>query len=94
MNDPTSIGDAAAYLRASALEHLRHEALGVVAEADFGPLLGCTEREAVTLRKLGVGPRYVLVGRRVLYPLTAVREWLENLDRCPSQAAKPQECGG
>lgn len=46
-------------------------------EGQVAELLGVSVQTVARLRKRGVGPPYVRVGRRIVYRLTAVNEWIE-----------------
>ncbi len=40
-------------------------------------ILGCAPRTLDNWRSQGRGPRYVRVGRRIVYRLSDLREWME-----------------
>lgn len=58
--------------------HSLAHSLGYVTEADLCALCQITQTTAENWRKRHKGPKYSLVGNRVLYPLTAVREFLDS----------------
>lgn len=52
--------------------------LGCITEDDFIALADVKQATAEAWRKRGVGPAYTRLGNRVLYPLTAVQEFIDS----------------
>lgn len=60
----------------SQVRELAHR-LDALTEAELVALAGVTPGTAEAWRKRGTGPSYVLLGNRVLYPRTAVAEFMQ-----------------
>jgi predicted site-specific integrase-resolvase len=57
------------------------EGLDCLLEDDFRLLAGVAPSTVEAWRKRGQGPAYVLLGNRVLYPRTAVADYLRSVTR-------------
>lgn len=57
------------------------DSVDCLTEDDLLLLAGITRGTAEAWRKRGSGPAYLVVGNRVLYPRTAVAEFLQSLVR-------------
>lgn len=53
------------------------QSLDCMTEEDLNLLTGTTPSTTLNWRKRGKGPAYTLIGNRVLYPRTAVAEYLQ-----------------
>lgn len=53
--------------------------LGFITENDFQLLADATPLTVREWRKRGSGPKYVRLGKRYFYPMTAVREFMESI---------------
>lgn len=72
-------------------ERVRHmaERLDCFIEEDFQALAAATPKTVEAWRKRGIGPAYILLGNRYLYPREAVAQYLESATRARShQSAK------
>lgn len=57
------------------------DSLDCLLEDDFRMLAGATQSTVEAWRKRGLGPAYIRLGNRVLYPRDAVAEHLKSLIR-------------
>lgn len=67
-------------------ERVRHmaERLDCFIEEDFQALAAATPKTVEAWRKRGIGPAYILLGNRYLYPREAVAQYLESATRTRS----------
>lgn len=72
------------------LDRLRSlaEKFDCITETDLMLLAKVTDLTVEAWRKRGVGPDYIVVGKRVLYPRAAVAEYLEGLTRSRTSLGK------
>ncbi|MDE2101921.1 MAG: helix-turn-helix domain-containing protein [Patescibacteria group bacterium] len=56
---------------------LRNE-IGLLTESDLMLLLGITDHTLQSWRSNSIGPKYVKLGRTVMYRVIDVREWIDN----------------
>lgn len=59
-----------------------------ITETDLMLLAKATASTVETWRKRGIGPAYIRIGNRVLYPRTAVAEYMEGLTRTRTSLGK------
>ena len=64
-------------------ERVRHmaERLDCFIEEDFQALAAATPKTVEAWRKRGMGPAYILLGNRYLYPRKSVAKYLEGITR-------------
>ncbi len=62
------------------------DSLDCIVEADLALLADASPSTVEAWRKRGTGPSYILLGRRYMYPRSAVAEYLQRLvrERTPS----------
>jgi len=70
-------------------ERLRRiaERLDCFIEEDFQALAAATPKTVEAWRKRGLGPAYILLGKRYLYPRKAVAQYLESATRTRSNSS-------
>ena len=70
------------------LRRIRNE-LGIISEEDLAFTLVLAKATLQTWRSRGFGPRYVKVGKRVMYKTDDVKSWLETNLFEPGELAAP-----
>lgn len=52
-------------------------------ESQTAQALGHTERTLRNWRRLGIGPAYIRIGRKIFYSDSALESWLKAMERTP-----------
>lgn len=61
--------------------------INTITETEFAALIGVKERTVRVWRSEGTGPDYISVGRRTMYNIEDVKEWLRR-QRCVPVAGR------
>ena len=70
-------------------EHTTSDILdGYVPEDHIAAVRGCGKRALRSERQKGMGPPFVKLGKRVLYPIEGFRGWLKDNERNPVRSMR------
>ncbi|WP_172193281.1 helix-turn-helix domain-containing protein [Actinomyces faecalis] len=67
---------------------MEHEPREFWTAREMAAQLSISEKELAALRTRGDGPPFIYLGRRVRYPVAAVRRWTMARSRCQTGAGR------